>query len=44
VLELLGHIPREGEYADWRGWRFEVMDMDGTRNDQVLATKIDTAP
>lgn len=39
VLAQLGHIPREGEYAEWCGWRFEVVDMDGTRIDQILAMK-----
>lgn len=40
VLVLLGHIPSEGEHADWRGWRFEVVDMDGSRIDQVLALRL----
>lgn len=40
VLALLGHIPSEGERADWCGWRFEVIDMDGARIDKVLATKV----
>jgi putative hemolysin len=39
VLFLLGHIPKEGEQADWQGWRLEVVDMDGSRIDQVLAMK-----
>ena len=39
VLELLGHLPTEGEYVTWKGWRLEVVDMDGTRIDRVLAMK-----
>lgn len=39
ILELLGHLPHEGEYVSWKGWRLEVVDMDGTRIDRVLATK-----
>jgi putative hemolysin len=40
VLAVLGHVPDTGETADWRGWRFEVVDMDGRRVDQVLAARI----
>ncbi len=40
VLALLGHLPREGERLDWRGWRFEVIDMDGARIDKILATRV----
>lgn len=38
VVALLGHIPTPSESVRWAGWRIEVMDMDGTRVDQVLAT------
>ncbi len=40
VLALLGHIPKAGEHTDWRGWRFEVVDLDGARIDQILAQKL----
>lgn len=40
VLALLGHIPRAGETVDWRGWQFEVMDMDRQRVDKVLASRL----
>lgn len=40
VLHLLGRVPSEGEHADWRGWRFEVVDMDGTRIDQILVARV----
>ncbi len=40
ILALLDHIPQRGESVVWEGWRFEVMDMDGLRIDQVLVTKV----
>ena len=39
VLAQFGRIPREAEYFDWSGWRFEVIDMDGLRIDKVLVSK-----
>jgi putative hemolysin len=39
VLDQLGRIPNRGEHTDWMGWRFEVVDMDGARIDQVLVTR-----
>lgn len=38
VLQHLGHVPSEGEIFEWRGFRFEVIDMDGRRVDKVLVT------
>lgn len=38
VLDQLGHIPVPGEFFDWKGWRFEVVDLDGRRIDKVLAS------
>ena len=32
----LGRVPVEGERLEWRGWSFEVVDMDGRRVDKVL--------
>ena len=40
MMLLLGKIPATGEYADWAGWRFEVVDMDEKRIDKVLATAL----
>lgn len=37
ILARLGEIPRTGDSTIWQGWRFEVVDMDGLRIDQVLA-------
>ncbi|MEF2553630.1 hemolysin family protein [Aurantimonas sp. A2-1-M11] len=36
VLQQLGHIPDAGEYFTWKGWRIEVVDMDGRRVDKLL--------
>lgn len=36
LMAELGRIPAEGERLDWRGWSFEVVDMDGRRVDKVL--------
>jgi putative hemolysin len=42
VIELLGHLPHEGEKVACHGFAFEVLDMDGTRIDLVLVTKDET--
>jgi putative hemolysin len=39
VISLLGHIPNTGDIAQWGGWRFEVVDMDGLRVDKVLISQ-----
>lgn len=38
VLSITKAIPSTGDVVDWRGWRFEVVDMDGRRIDKVLVT------
>ncbi|HEU4857688.1 MAG TPA: hemolysin family protein [Rhodanobacteraceae bacterium] len=38
LIELFAHIPAEGESTTWRGFRFEVVDLDGARIDKVLIT------
>ena len=40
VLDLLGHIPMEGEQVEWCGIRLEVVDMDGVRIDKLMAHRI----
>ncbi|BAZ44213.1 hypothetical protein NIES4102_12210 [Chondrocystis sp. NIES-4102] len=40
VMHSLTHVPQSGEYFEWGGLRFEVMDMDGIRVDKVLVTLI----
>lgn len=41
VLHHLGHIPEIAESFEWRGWRFEVLDLDGRRVDKILASRIE---
>ena len=40
LMMLLGRLPQTGDKADWDGWRFEIVDMDGKRIDKVLASSI----
>ncbi|MBS3932782.1 MAG: HlyC/CorC family transporter [Truepera sp.] len=40
LVTNLGRIPTIGEVFLWGEWRFEVVDMDGTRVDQVLLTRL----
>ncbi len=39
IITQLGRIPAAGDYFDWNGWRFEVMDMDRQRVDKVLLAR-----
>ena len=41
TMLLLGRLPRTADVAEWGGWRFEIIDLDGKRVDKVLATRID---
>ena len=38
ILQQLQHIPQSGETVEWKGFVFEVVDMDGARIDKVLVT------
>lgn len=38
VVANIGHIPKAGSYFEWEGYRFEVVDMDGTRVDKIMIT------
>jgi putative hemolysin len=40
VLYRCGHVPEVGESFVWRGWRFEVVDLDGRRIDKILAAPV----
>jgi putative hemolysin len=40
VMTSLGRIPKEGEYFEQDGFRFEVVDMDGKRIDKVLVMRV----
>ena len=35
-IHYFGRIPHAGEYFDWAGWRFEIVDLDGARVDKLL--------
>lgn len=36
TIAYYGRIPHVGEHFDWRGWRIEVVDLDGPRIDKLL--------
>jgi putative hemolysin len=36
ILHELKHIPQTGETFEWRGFEFEIVDMDGHRIDKIL--------
>jgi putative hemolysin len=38
ILHQLRTIPTTGETLEWKGFRFEIIDMDGNRIDKVLVT------
>lgn len=40
VITYLGKIPKATDSFDWKGLKFEVMDMDGNRVDKVLVMPV----
>lgn len=38
ILHHLEHIPQVGENMAWRGFQFEIVDMDGHRIDKIMVT------
>lgn len=40
VMTSLGHIPKEGDFVEQDGYRFEVVDMDGKRIDKILVARV----
>jgi putative hemolysin len=40
VIDRFEHFPRLGEWLEWRGWRIEVIDLDGARIDKLLVSRI----
>jgi putative hemolysin len=44
IMLLLGRLPATADHADWQGWRFEVVDLDGKRVDKVLVTRAPEPP
>ena len=41
MMSQLGAIPVSGQTFDWKGWRFEVIDMDGRRVDKILVRSLE---
>jgi putative hemolysin len=41
VLDVLKHLPEEGEHFIEQGYRFEVVDMDGRKIDKLLVERAD---
>jgi putative hemolysin len=39
----MGRVPKPADAFDWGGYRFEVVDMDGSRVDKVLVTRLPEA-
>ena len=39
VMLLSGKVPKTADKVEWEGWLFEIVDMDGTRIDKVLAAR-----
>jgi len=43
ALSVLKHMPKEGEHFHDRGWRFEIVDMDGLKIDKLLVSAVQPA-
>jgi CBS domain containing-hemolysin-like protein len=44
LMHMLRRVPRRTDSVEWAGWRFEVMDVDSYRIDQVLVTRAAPQP
>ncbi|NLB14715.1 MAG: hemolysin, partial [Gammaproteobacteria bacterium] len=44
VVAHFGRIPAPGEWFEHSGWRFEVVDLDGARIDQLLVQRQPDTP
>lgn len=44
MLHFFGRLPTEGDEFVWDGYRFEVVDIDGTRIDKVLIAPLRNIP
>lgn len=40
LMVMLRRIPRRTDQVQWEGWRFEVVDVDSHRVDQVMITRV----
>ena len=36
IIAQFGRIPNVGEHFEWKGWRIEIVDLDGPRIDKLL--------
>ncbi|MDM4765062.1 hemolysin family protein [Pelomonas sp. SE-A7] len=43
LMVMLRRIPRRTDQVVWEGWRFEVVDVDSHRVDQVMITRVPAA-
>ena len=44
VMMSLGRVPKTADNFEWKGYRFEIIDMDGRRVDKVLVTTLPQNP
>jgi len=44
MLHFFGRLPTEGDEFVWDGYRFEIVDLDGTRIDKVLIAPLRNIP
>jgi putative hemolysin len=44
IMLLLGRLPATTDAVEWKGWRFEVVDLDGKRVDKVLVSALEDQP
>lgn len=44
LMVMLRRIPKRTDQVGWQGWRFEVMDVDRYRVDQVMITRLGDKP
>jgi len=43
LMVMLRRIPKRTDHVIWEGWRFEVVDVDSHRVDQVMITRVPAA-
>jgi len=43
LMVMLRRIPRRTDCIEWQGWRFEVVDVDNHRVDQVMISRVSAA-
>ncbi|MFG6449189.1 hemolysin family protein [Roseateles sp. BYS180W] len=44
LMVMLRRIPKRTDHVEWAGWRFEVVDVDSHRVDQVMISRLPGAP